>query len=127
MRCPECGFEIDLTTDICPECGEDFTDLSVVQRKIAFNRPPKNNIKHKKATIDSSNVNGYVVYEGQSIKGGKLKRGSSTSKGGTRAVGYDVNTKVRQELIKENRAIVNNDNIDRIYEFKRRAAKERFK
>lgn len=82
MHCPDCGFKISLKTDICPNCGSDFRELSEVRRKIVFNRPLKQYGTPKKdIRPDPSNVNGYVVGEGVSINGGKkLKKGARTSR-----------------------------------------------
>lgn len=93
MHCPECGCELTLDSEICPDCGENFQGMSDNEKKRVFNRP----LKSKKVsfkTVDSSNVNGYIKEER------KLKKGSSTSRGGSRFVGYDSNTVVRKEVHK---------------------------
>lgn len=50
------------------------------EKKLVFNRP----LNTKKVKINSipdpGNLNGYIVEEGRSIKGGKLKKGARTSR-----------------------------------------------
>ena len=99
MHCPNCGCELTLESEFCPDCGANFEGMSDNEKKRVFNRPlstPKKKIN----PIDPSNVNGYVVEEGRSIKGGKLRKGSATSRGGNRFAGYDTNTAVRREVHK---------------------------
>lgn len=98
MHCPKCGCDLTLEDDFCPDCGENFEDMDDNEKKRVFNRPRPTSKKKINSIVDSGNVNGYIVEEGRSIKGGRLKKGSSTSKGGTRAVGYDVNTPVRKAI-----------------------------
>lgn len=102
MHCPECGCELTLSDDFCPECGENFEGMSDSEKKRVFNRPLKTNRVKIKSVRDPGNLNGYVVEEGRSIKGGKLRRGSSTSRGGSRPTGYDSNNSVRKAVHKLN-------------------------
>lgn len=100
MHCPDCGCEIDLNTEFCPDCGSNFSEMSEIEKKIAFNRPLPSVKTKSKIKYDSSNANGYVVAEGSSIKGGKLKKGASTSRGGSRVTGHDSNNAVRRDVHK---------------------------
>ena len=102
MYCPKCGNQIDLFADKCLKCKMNFKSYSISQRKKLFMRDnsstilSKNRPARKTKTIDSSNVNGYQVEEGRSINGGKLKKGSHTSRDGSRFAGYDTNNAVRK-------------------------------
>jgi len=98
MHCPNCGCELTLKNDFCPDCGENFENMDDNEKKRVFNRPLSTSKKKINSIIDPGNLNGYVVEEGRSIKGGKLRKGSSTSRGGTRATGYDSNTVVRKAV-----------------------------
>jgi len=98
MHCPECGCELTLKDDFCPDCGENFESMSDSEKKRVFNRPLKTNRVKINSVKDPGNLNGYVVEEGRSIKGGKLRKGSSTSRGGSRPTGYDSNNSVRKAV-----------------------------
>lgn len=98
MHCPDCGCELDLKTDICPDCGSNFEGMSDNEKKRVFNRPLPSTKRKLNTNVDPGNVNGYVVEEGRSIHGGKLKKGSSTSRGGSRVTGHDSNTVVRKAV-----------------------------
>ena len=98
MHCPKCGYILTLEDDFCPDCGENFEGMSDNEKKRVFNRPLKTNNVKINSVKDPGNLNGYVVEEGRSIKGGKLRRGSSTSRGGSRPTGYDSNNSVRKAV-----------------------------
>ena len=100
MHCPECGCDLTLESEICPDCGANFEGMSDSEKKRVFNRPLFTPKKKINSIIDPGNVNGYVVEEGRSIKGGKLRKGSSTSRGGSRPTGHDSNNAVRREVHK---------------------------
>lgn len=91
MHCPECGCELTLKDDFCPDCGENFEGMDDNEKKRVFNRPLKTQ-KISFDSIDRSNVNGYFKEER------KLKKGASSSRGGPRFVGYDSNTVVRKNV-----------------------------
>ena len=99
MHCPECGFKLTLKDDFCPECHESFKGMDDSEKKRVFNRPLS--ASKVRGRVDSGNLNGYFVEEGRSIKGGKLRKGSSTSRGGSRPIGYDVNSVVRKEILSQ--------------------------
>lgn len=80
MHCPKCGCELTLESEFCPECGENFEGMDVNEKKRVFNRPLKTNKVKIHSIKDPGNVNGYVVEEGLSINGGKLKKGARSSR-----------------------------------------------
>lgn len=117
MHCPECGCFLTLESEFCPDCGENFEGMDDFEKKRVFNRPLKKGKLKKNKTIDPGNVNGYLVEEGQSIKGGKLKKGSSTSRDGARVTGRDSNNSVRKALLKEKPFRASLHDIDFIFEY----------
>lgn len=130
MHCPECGCELDLKTEICLDCGANFEGMDDNEKKRVFNRPLPSKQKIKR-NIDSSNVNGYFVEEGKSISGGKLKKGSSSSRGGSKVTGYDSNNSVRKAVHKINALNKDDDNLPqrRIkmdYEYKKQLERKLF-
>ena len=102
MHCPKCGCDLTLKDDFCPDCGENFEGMCDNEKKRVFNRPLKTNKVKINSVKDPGNLNGYVVEECRSIKGGKLRRGSSTSRGGSKPTGYDSNNSVRKAVHKLN-------------------------
>lgn len=80
MHCPECGCELTLNSEICPDCGANFEGMDENEKKRVFNRPLSTPKKKLNTIIDPGNANGYIVEEGRSINGGKLKKGARTSR-----------------------------------------------
>ena len=80
MHCPECGYELTLKSEICPDCGANFEGMDENEKKRVFNRPLSIPKKKLNTIIDPGNANGYIVEEGRSINGGKLKKGARTSR-----------------------------------------------
>lgn len=123
MYCPKCGNQVDLFADKCLRCGMNFKSYSISQRKKLFNQPKTTKKRNK--TIDSSNVNGYQVEEGRSIHGGRLKKGSATSRDGSRFAGYDSNNAVRKAWYNAGKISNDDDNpIKLTYERKKKLEKD---
>ena len=101
MYCPECGKKLNSKYRYCPNCLSKSLGIEDEQTKIDrintksseyknYKRNKKNgeyyhiNFKNdnnkKKVNADPSNVNGYIVGEGMSIKGNKLRKGADSSR-----------------------------------------------